>query len=149
MKDTNKNFLSVIRRTRINGSPGNGTARFVEYEIACQIRLLAGTLVEKEIVYKWCVWKRFSQFLLLHKVLMRLNFVIFVLMMDDYSTCMVDKTFTFIMFQLTSRINYSIFCQTIQKSLGWLMKSKVFPPSRTFVYDKTSLEFIEKRRYLS
>ena len=68
MKDANKNFLSVIRRSRINGSPGNGTAPFVEYEIACQIRLLAGTLVEKEIVYKWSVWKRFSQFLLLHKV---------------------------------------------------------------------------------
>ena len=28
------------------------------------------------------------------------------------------------------------------------MKSKTFPPSRTFVYDKTSLEFVEQRRYL-
>ena len=73
MKDTNRNFLSVIRRTRINGSPGNGSARFVEYEISCQIRLLAGTLVEKVIVYKWSVWRRFSQFLLLHKVFTWLN----------------------------------------------------------------------------
>ena len=147
MKDTNKNFLSVIRRTRINGSPGNGTARFVEYEIACQIRLLAGTLVEKEIIYKWTVWKRFSQFLLLHKVFIRLNSFISCLKSRMILICMVDRTDTSHNLDLPLWWIIWCDCQAIQKNLGWLMKSKTFPPSRTFVYDKTSLEFVEKRRY--
>jgi hypothetical protein len=67
-KESNRNFLSIIRRARVSQSPENKSILFTEYEIVCQMRLLADTLAEKEIVYKWSVWKRFSEFVILHKV---------------------------------------------------------------------------------
>jgi hypothetical protein len=42
----------------------------VEYEIVCQLRL-ASTQVEKEKVFKWSVWKRFSDFEQLNATLRR------------------------------------------------------------------------------
>jgi hypothetical protein len=64
-KENKSPFLSIIRRSRIN----NFTAsKFVEYEIVCQLRL-ASTQVEKEKVFKWSVWKRFSDFEQLHATL--------------------------------------------------------------------------------
>jgi hypothetical protein len=68
LKESNRNFLSIIRRARVSQSPENKSILFTEYEIVCQMRLLADTLAEKEIVYKWSVWKRFSEFVILHKV---------------------------------------------------------------------------------
>jgi hypothetical protein len=68
LKESNRNFLSIIRRARVSHCPENKSTFFTEYEIVCQMRLLADTLAEKEIVYKWSVWKRFSEFVILHKV---------------------------------------------------------------------------------
>jgi hypothetical protein len=52
-KNTNR-FLSVIKRFRVTDN------KFAEYEIMCQLRASGG--IEKEIVYKWSVWRRFSSF---------------------------------------------------------------------------------------
>ena len=98
-QESKNSFISIIRRARVNQDQGN--KRHVEYEIACQMRAL-GRRVEKEIVYKWSVWKRYSEFELLHK--------------------------------------------GIKQSLGWLLQKIDVPPAHTFVYDKFSTEFIEKRR---
>lgn len=46
----------------------NGSKKFVQYEISCQYRVITDQ-VNKEIVYKWSVWKRYSQFQELHKKL--------------------------------------------------------------------------------
>lgn len=56
--DNKSNFLSTIRRTRISEEKNR---KFVEYEIACQYRLIS-TKTTKEVVYQWSVWKRFSEF---------------------------------------------------------------------------------------
>ena len=63
------NFLSIIRRAKVNMEKGIAK-RFVEYEIACQIRLNSDR-VEKEIVYKWSVWRRYSEFEQLHKLIQK------------------------------------------------------------------------------
>lgn len=44
--------------------------KFVEYEIACQLRM-AATKVQKELVYQWSMWKRYSEFAALHQDLKR------------------------------------------------------------------------------
>lgn len=58
--ESNKNnFLSTIRRYRVNQDEYN--RKYVEYEIGCQLRLPASR-VQKDIVHKWSLWKRYSQF---------------------------------------------------------------------------------------
>lgn len=44
--------------------------KFVEYEIACQLRM-AATKVQKELVYQWSMWKRYSEFAALNQDLKR------------------------------------------------------------------------------
>lgn len=66
-KENKAPFLSIIRRSRINNFT---SAKFVEYEIVCQLRL-ASTQIEKEKVFKWSVWKRFSDFEQLNATLRR------------------------------------------------------------------------------
>jgi hypothetical protein len=51
-------FLSIVKRARVNEDGGK---KFAEYEIACQWRV-ATMKVQKEIIYKWSVWRRFSDF---------------------------------------------------------------------------------------
>jgi hypothetical protein len=59
-------FLSIIKRCRINdGKTSSSGSPFAEYEIICQLRI-AGLGIEKEMVHKWSVWKRFSEFQNLH-----------------------------------------------------------------------------------
>jgi len=60
--DQRNNFMSIIRRTRVQQ---DGSKKFVEYEIACQLRVVS-MRVQKEIVYKWSVWKRYTEFDTLH-----------------------------------------------------------------------------------
>ena len=62
------NFLSVVRRARVSTDSGAGASKFGEYEVACQLRV-ASMRVQKEIVYKWSVWKRYSEFETLHNVM--------------------------------------------------------------------------------
>ena len=64
--DSKNCFLSIIRRARISQSSSN--SKFVEYEVACQWRV-ASMRLQKEIVYKWSVWKRFSEYTVLHNLL--------------------------------------------------------------------------------
>ncbi len=59
--------MSTIKRTRMTDMSGKKVA---EYEIACQLRL-ASEKVQKEIVYQWSVWKRYSAFERLHRELKR------------------------------------------------------------------------------
>eukprot|EP00604_Paraphysomonas_vestita_P002303 CAMPEP_0174817962 /NCGR_PEP_ID=MMETSP1107-20130205/543_1 /TAXON_ID=36770 /ORGANISM="Paraphysomonas vestita, Strain GFlagA" /LENGTH=413 /DNA_ID=CAMNT_0016029181 /DNA_START=39 /DNA_END=1280 /DNA_ORIENTATION=+ len=66
-KENKAPFLSVIRRSRVNNFT---SSKFVEYEIVCQLRL-ASTQVEKEKVFKWSVWKRYSDFEQLNTTLRR------------------------------------------------------------------------------
>ncbi len=66
--DNNKNnFLSIIKRSRVNDNNGK---KYAEYEIACQWRVITMKL-QKEIVYKWSIWKRYSDFDLLHNNLVQ------------------------------------------------------------------------------
>lgn len=62
MKDTPKDnkipFQSVIRKSRVNTTTAT---KFAEYEIFSQMRL-ASVRVEKEKVFQWSVWKRYSDF---------------------------------------------------------------------------------------
>ena len=62
-----KNFLSIIRKYRVSES---GSSKFAEYEVACQFRVTS-MRVQKEIVYKWSVWRRFSEFEQLHATMKR------------------------------------------------------------------------------
>ena len=64
-------FLSIVRIGRLKCE--TGSTKCVEYEIVCQIRLRSCALVEQDVVHKWSVWKRFSEFVALHEV--RLNLV--------------------------------------------------------------------------
>lgn len=66
-KESKNQFLSVIRRSRINNFT---SAKFVEYEVVCQLRLSSGQ-IEKDKIFKWCVWKRYSDFEQLHAGLRR------------------------------------------------------------------------------
>lgn len=61
--DSKNNFLSIVRRCKISDDGRNG-----EYEVACQLRV-TGSRVQKEIVYKWSVWRRYSEFERLHSKL--------------------------------------------------------------------------------
>eukprot|EP01035_Chromulina_nebulosa_P016969 gene16969-22465_t len=61
--DGKSNFLSSIRRYRISEDEYN--RKYVEYEIACQLRI-PGLRVQKDIVHKWILWKRYSDFEKLH-----------------------------------------------------------------------------------
>jgi len=68
VQDARNNFMSIIRRSRVQQ---DGSKKFAEYEIACQLRVVS-MRVQKEIVYKWSVWKRYSEFETLHNNL-RIN----------------------------------------------------------------------------
>ena len=66
--DSNKNnFLSIIKRSRVTDISGK---KYAEYEIACQWRVIT-MKIQKEIVYKWSIWKRYSDFDLLHNKLVQ------------------------------------------------------------------------------
>ncbi len=57
-------FMSTIRQTRLSLDPkGN---QFCEYEVACQYRVVSRR-VQKELVYRWSVWRRYSEFETLNK----------------------------------------------------------------------------------
>jgi hypothetical protein len=59
VQESKNNFMSTIRRSRVSQDAFG--KKYVEYEIGCQLRV-AGMRVQKDIVYKWNVWKRFSEF---------------------------------------------------------------------------------------
>ncbi|RYG70289.1 hypothetical protein EON64_00540, partial [archaeon] len=65
--DSKSSFLSTVKRTRLSDINGRKVA---EYEIACQLRM-ASEKVQKEVVFQWSVWKRFSAFERLHRDLKR------------------------------------------------------------------------------
>lgn len=58
MSSKNK-FLSVIKQARVRQAEGS-RSRFAEFEILCQMRSV-GLGIEKEKVYKWSVWRRYSE----------------------------------------------------------------------------------------
>ena len=58
-------FTSFISRYRIKGE---GQDKVVEYEIACQLRTISERLHTQQ-VYKWTIWKRYSDFVTVHKEL--------------------------------------------------------------------------------
>ena len=60
VQDKKDNFLSIVRRARVNET-GKGSSKFAQYEIACQMRVVSMKL-QKEIVYKWSMWKRYTEF---------------------------------------------------------------------------------------
>ena len=64
--DGKNSFLSAVKKSRISGE--NTSKRYTEYEIACQYRLV-GQKVSTEVVYQWSVWKRYSEFEVLHAVI--------------------------------------------------------------------------------
>lgn len=57
-KESKEPFISAIRRARVNTSTPK---KFAEYEITSQLRL-PSTQIEKEKVFQWSVWKRYSDF---------------------------------------------------------------------------------------
>ena len=57
--------MSVVKRYRF---VEDDKKKYVEYEIASQLRV-AGLRVQKDIVFKWSLWKRFSDFERLHQLL--------------------------------------------------------------------------------
>lgn len=67
--DVRNTFYSNIKQFRYS-TTGKSSKKFVEYELSCQYRVITDQ-VNKEIVYKWSVWKRYSQFLELHKQLLK------------------------------------------------------------------------------
>eukprot|EP01038_Epipyxis_sp_PR26KG_P016769 gene16769-22948_t len=64
-QDGKNSFLSVIKSSRINETEPR---KFVEFEIACQLRVVS-MKVQKDTVYQWSVWKRYSYFENLHVLL--------------------------------------------------------------------------------
>jgi hypothetical protein len=60
--------LSALKSTRVGGAASG--KKHTEYEISCQYHLV-GTKVQTEVVYKWSVWKRYSEFDELHGKLKR------------------------------------------------------------------------------
>lgn len=62
-QENKMNFFSAIKGTRMSEQ---GSKKFTEYEIACQYRLTS-MKVQKEIIYQWSVWKRYSEFEQLHQ----------------------------------------------------------------------------------
>lgn len=61
------NFFSSFRRTRVSEEGGK---KYVEYEIACQFRV-ASNKVQKENIYQWSCWKRYSEMEKIHEDLKR------------------------------------------------------------------------------
>lgn len=68
-QDNKNSFLSAVKRHRISEE---GSKKFVEYEIACQYRLV-GFKVGTEVVYQWSVWKRYSEFESLHAAIKKVS----------------------------------------------------------------------------
>lgn len=68
MAEVKNTFYSTVKQFRY--STGNSRKKFVEYEISCQYRVITEQ-VNKEIIYKWSVWRRYSEFLELHKQLLK------------------------------------------------------------------------------
>ena len=64
--DQKNNFLSIVRRARVVDELKS--RKFVQYEVACQMRVVSMKL-QKEIVYKWSVWKRYTEFAALHEAI--------------------------------------------------------------------------------
>lgn len=56
--NTKNPFLSIIKSYRIVSA---GSSKFAEYEITSQLKV-ASTRVEKEKIFQWTVWKRYSDF---------------------------------------------------------------------------------------
>lgn len=52
------NFLSTVKRSRLTEEGGR---KYGEYEIANRL-VAVSTKVQKEVVYQWSVWKRYSEF---------------------------------------------------------------------------------------
>jgi hypothetical protein len=52
VNDSKNNFLSIVKRARVSQTSLSSSSQFVEYEIACQMRVMSSR-VQKEIVYKW------------------------------------------------------------------------------------------------
>lgn len=67
LQDGKNNFLSTVKRSRVSES---GNRKYVEFEIGCQL-IAVSTKVQKEIVYQWSVWKRYSEFESLHTTIKR------------------------------------------------------------------------------
>lgn len=65
--DGKNSFLSTLKRTRISEIKSK---KFIEYEISCQMRLV-GAKLQKEVIYQWSVWRRYSQFFKLDEQLRR------------------------------------------------------------------------------
>eukprot|EP01041_Mallomonas_annulata_P003063 gene3063-6005_t len=84
-------FNSIIRQSRIQDNTTSTTTsttttspsttsismntdykskKYVEYEIACQMRIL-GSKLDTNTVIKWTIWKRFSQFEKLHQAIVK------------------------------------------------------------------------------
>ncbi len=59
-------FMSTIRQTRL--SVDSAGKKFCEYEIASQFRVVSRR-VQKEVVYRWSVWRRYNEFDKLHNAL--------------------------------------------------------------------------------
>jgi hypothetical protein len=57
------NFMSMIRSYRLSQNVTG--SKHGEYEVTCKYRV-ASMRVQKDIVYQWSVWKRFSEFEVLH-----------------------------------------------------------------------------------
>lgn len=57
-------FMSTIRQTRL--SVDKSGSKFCEYEVASQYRAVSRR-VQKEVVYRWSLWKRYSEFQKLHE----------------------------------------------------------------------------------
>jgi hypothetical protein len=58
-ESSRSSFLSSIRKYRILTDSTN--RKYVEYEIACQFRV-PGARVQKDLVHKWSVYRRYSEF---------------------------------------------------------------------------------------
>ncbi len=63
--DGRNNFFSAIKRSRL---AEENNKKHTEYEVSCQFRVTSSK-VQKEIVYQWSIWKRYSEFEKLHQVL--------------------------------------------------------------------------------
>jgi len=60
-------FQSIIRQYRVcNETQGK---KFVEYEIACQLRMSNSKRLDSSHLLKWTVWRRYSRFESLHKAI--------------------------------------------------------------------------------
>ena len=60
-------FLSTVPRYKLNES---GAKPFAEFEIKCQMRV-PGDKLHKDIVHKWSIWRRYSEFEALNEALIK------------------------------------------------------------------------------